>query len=464
MCLNPIYVKNKSKARYGGFEYVATPCRNCAECSQVMQQDYLIRTISLINSLPANYSYFFCTLTFRPADLPTTNVYEFKNNAWQIKYKNLPTFNHQLYKRFRKNFAEYCQDKFHLPLYLLSTCEYGDKYHRPHYHCFCAYPSKVSWQQFKNIIESYWHYGFTKNIALVNYDGQDHNRTLLNCVKYVVKYVCKFERKWLPVYLRDKSLQTDFPLYEIEPKVFVSNHFGSALESVLTDAHYMNNSIFMQLVFDKNDKGRDYRLPQYYRRRHFVSTRVLSRESFFPVPQGLPYEKNFPLRKKFRYVTSSVRLPGYSDLLFKNFKTSLRTMIFDYLQLCKRKDFVNYMTKEIAPDGEPRFKDLSLSPSLFDDVTKCWCESFSYECSFSVPKYKDVTLRQYYVPSPLTILNSQQMCLYRKLSKVPLNLNSQYEYKDWMVRASKVEKENLGLPWNRLKSFSWKSKRIDSFF
>ena len=346
MCLSPIYVKNKAKARYGGFEFIATPCRNCPECSETMQQDYLMRTISLINTLPANYSFFFCTLTFRPADLPTTNVYEYKDNDWKIKYKNLPTFNHQLYKRFRKNFAEYCKDKFQLPLFLLTTCEYGDKFHRPHYHCFCAYPAKVSWRQFKNVIETYWHYGFTKNIALVKYDGQDHNRTLLNCVKYVVKYVCKFERKWLPVYLRDKSLQTDFPRYEIEPKVFVSNHFGSGLESFLNDSHYLNNSIFMQLVLDKNDKGHDYRIPQYYRRRHFVTTRVISRESYIPQKLGLPYEDHFPIRRKFRTITRSDRLPGYSELLFKNFQTFLRTSIFDYLQLYKRQNLYSYIIED----------------------------------------------------------------------------------------------------------------------
>lgn len=385
MCLNPIYVPNRAKSKYGGLEFISCPCRNCPECAATSQNDYLVRSIALFNSLPMNYSFFFCTLTFRPADLPKVDVYEKIDGEWKVKYKQLPSFNHQLYKTFRKSFQQYCMDKFRQPLYMLTTSEYGDKHHRPHYHCICAVPFPSDWHYFKNVIERFWHYGFTKNIAIARYDGIDHKRTTINCIKYVTKYTCKFERKWLPVYLRDKSLCTDLPPYEIEPKTFVTNGYGSALENCLTHGNYVNNSVYLSIRGDKNE-GKEYSLPSYYRRRYFTSTIIDGKDSFYlddfseiispdfePNLDSFPYSDKIKKKKKYVNVTHVERKNGYNEILYNTFLKSVKQKIFEFEQLYKNdplfRSFLfedklgNFVVFDIVKD------------KLVEDMSDCYLET-----------------------------------------------------------------------------------------
>lgn len=379
MCLNPITIKNPAKAKSGGLEYIQVPCRNCEECSNVAQMDYLVRCLVLFNSLPSNYSFHFCTLTFNNENLPLTNVYR-KNDVgvWEVVDSNVPTFNHAIYKRFRKNFQEYCMDSFGMPLYLLTTCEYGENKHRPHYHCICAFPSNVSWRQFKAIIERYWHYGFTKNIAISRYDKTEHNRKPINCIKYVCKYVTKFEIPWLPSYLTDDSLCTDFPLYDVKPKVFITNGFGASLENSLTHSNYVSNKVLIASFFDDSDP-KSYSLPQYYRRRYFTRTFVTSTVRLPYVPSDCPYEHFINKKYVYRYTTETLRVNGYNKLLRDSFIKSVRQKIFQYNMLVNNySKFRNYL-HDLAPKNheDDDFTDITLCPSLEQDMIRCYDENFS---------------------------------------------------------------------------------------
>ena len=59
MCLNPRTIANPAKSRYGGLPYIKVPCRNCAECARVQQEEYTVRSIALWNSLPIYYCAYF---------------------------------------------------------------------------------------------------------------------------------------------------------------------------------------------------------------------------------------------------------------------------------------------------------------------------------------------------------------------------------------------------------------------
>lgn len=379
MCLNPITIKNPAKHKSGGLEYIQVPCRNCEECSNVAQMDYLVRCIVLFNSLPQNYSFFFCTLTFNNENLPRTNVYcRNSDGVWEIVESNVPTFNHVLYKRFRKNFQEFCMDTFGMPVYLLTTCEYGEKKKRPHYHCICAYPSNISWRLFKSVIERYWHYGFTKNIRIARYDNLNHDRSILNSIKYVCKYVTKFEMPWLPSYIKDESLCTDYPPFDIKPKVFITNGFGSCLESKLNHHNYVTNKVLLACKFeDSNPKT--YHLPAYYRRRYFTRTSILDSVCLpYQVPD-VPYADKITKKYVYRFKTETIRVNGYDEVLRDKFAKSVRQKIFDYNNLVdKYPKFREYMFEHefAALPSDCLVADLHLSSTLEHDMMSCYDETY----------------------------------------------------------------------------------------
>lgn len=436
MCLNPRFIPNVSKARYGGLPYIAVPCRNCPECSNVAQQDYLVRTIVLLNTLPLNYSFFFCTLTYNNENLPRTNVYykcSIDGKYHKVK-SDVPTFNHEDYKRFRKNFCEYCQDKYNQKCYILTTSQYGDNNHRPHYHCIIAVPFPCNYRYFKSVIERFWHYGFTKNIGLARIDGQEHLRSPLNCIKYVVRYVCRYEQPWLPDYLKP-GFATDLPPYVIKPKTFISNGYGSALEQYLTEGNFRSNSVFISCRAESKKQGQSYQLPQYYRRRHFVETEVLEKWKIPFVPGDEPYK----VKKRWIYKshTRSNRKPGYSELLFDKFKSSIRQQVHDLEQLINSDP--NFVTQVFENDRHKEF--VFDKERFYKHMEKVYSETYSLS------------------PAP-------SFCSHReKISKL------QYKKYHWetdrqtflRIKWRKEEQARLELPWINAPTFKFETTRSMPF-
>lgn len=411
---------NKYKHIYGGFDYFQVPCRKCKECQEIQQNDYLVRSIALWNSLP-DYSVYFCTLTFNNANLPHCNVYEEVNGTYQYLCTE-PCFNHELYKRFRKNFNEYCVDHFQKPLYILCTCEYGEKKHRPHYHCIVFCPFYLPWKQFKKLIERYWHYGFTKNICVAFQDGQFYDRSLINCFKYVVKYVNKYSSRWLPFYLDEDKYSTDLLPCNIKPRVFCSNHYGDSLVNHLQYGHYVNNSVFMQIRGCESDNGKNYHLPQYYRRKYFTESKIIEQYKI-PYPLvGKPFEDKIKHKYKIKSKSIVNRLHNYTELLIDKFKSTLRTNIFQCNKLLNNDMFFQrYFVEEFGISQLPN--------KTYDNIMSVYLETFSPS-------------------SPKSLLPYQRKIFeFHKHWLIP----PQFHYNDWekrlFVRTRLQDSRRHELPW-----------------
>ena len=451
MCLNPIIMRNPVKHTLGGLEYIQVPCRHCQECADIASTDYVVRSIALINSLP-DYSVFFCTLTFNEIDVPRTTVYKFIDGKWQPYEHNVRCFNHELYRRFRKNFNEYWFDLTGKKAYLLTTCEFGEhNTRRPHYHCICLVPSpNLSWRSFKSVIERFWHYGFTKDIAITQQDGLFHRKSLLNCVKYVTKYISKFNTK-LPYYLTSSEYCTDYPPYEIKPRVFVSQGYGASLSSILTHSNYVNNSV----VLDFDGKKRNYSIPSYYIRKYFTYTESKVIRGFYPELQGFPYDSKLQKRKKYKRESTTFRRNGYDTVMFNNFKTRLKSLIFHYNQDIQGDERLRDLLPTINYGDYEETEDWCLSPTLYDDM-----------CSYYLQAWR---------PSPLSPLplSPQREAVVKRVAispdnKVEENLNfcvsnhlpfNRCEYVTSLYIRAKAKQREYCLPWLDMPCISFASSR-----
>lgn len=439
MCLNPIIMRNPVKDTLGGLEYIKVPCRHCSECADVASNDYVVRTIVLFNILKG-YSTFFCTLTFDEDNCPRTTIYKNIKGVWKPIKHNVRCFNHELYRRFRKNFSEFWMDKYHKPCYILTTCEFGEhSTQRPHYHCIIFVPAILTWRGFKSIIERYWHYGFTKNISIAMKDGQQYNRSLINSVKYVTKYVCKANTK-LPFYLRDNSFCTDYPPCENKVRVFVSKNYGSALTSILTRSNYVNDSVILE--FDKKKKS--YSLPYYYKRKYFTRVEQSVIDEFYPDYSSYPYGDRILKRKKYIRKSQSFRINGYDGVLFNNFQSRLKTLIFHYNQELNNNVHFRASLPTIHEDEYYQYKgDWSLSPTLFDDM-----------CTYYLQARRPDSL------SPLSLIEHRELQHKNLYFKYP---NESYSYFISKYIYKKQQQKLHGLPWIDLARISFVTSCAKSY-
>lgn len=432
MCLRPIKLRNLVKYKFGGMEFINCSCRHCSECADVASNDYVVRSIALFNSLP-DYSFFFCTLTFNEQSVPRTNIYKHIDGKWQVVQTNVRCFNHELYRRFRKNFSEYFVDNFGKKVHMLTTCEFGEhSTKRPHYHCIIAVPvSNLNWKLFKSIIERYWHYGFTKDVTIAQIDGIKHRRSPLNCIKYVTKYVSKFNTK-LPYYLKyPDTYCTDFPPYDIKVRVFVTKGFGDSLSSILTHANYVNNSVVLN--FDK--KYKEYSIPYYYQRKYFTRVVQVLEDSYYPPLQGFPYDDKLLKRKKFIRRSITYRRNGYDLVLFDNFKSRLRTLIHNYNNDMLFDEHLNeYLDTWFQASGL-NYVDLTLSPNLFDDMVTYYLQTTSPETPTS--------------PSPVPLSSHREYKHYRMYLKP---WTDSYTVFHKRFNSAQASARKHGLPWIDLPS------------
>lgn len=284
MCLNPIWIKNKGYYRLGGMPYVECPCGHCEECADTRAIDYFVRTWALYRSLPENWSVWFCTFTFNEENVPRSRVMARQHSELTGYYitqiGETRCFDHRILHRFTKSYRQYYRRDLGLePPHMLITCEFGDKFGRPHYHAIVFLPRQMTWQTFKAEIERFWHYGFTKNVSLARVDGLEHERSVENSIKYVVKYVTKGNGYSMPYYFNhgDRVFLGDVPPEYYTPRVFTTNHFGAALEKVLTKQNYEDNKI----TFQVHGKWKEFNLPSYFRRRYYTSTKVIKVEKYY---------------------------------------------------------------------------------------------------------------------------------------------------------------------------------------
>lgn len=285
MCLNPLWIRNKGYHRLGGMPYIECPCGKCEECADTRSIDYFVRAWSLYRSLSSEWSVWFCTLTFNEENIPRSRVmarqFSDLTGPYYTQIGNTRCFDHRILHKFTKSYRQYFRRDLGLPTpHMLITCEFGEKFGRPHYHAIIMCPKQYSsWMDFKAELERFWHYGFSKNISLSKIDFINRERNIENSIKYVVKYVTKGVGYSMPFYFNhgDRVFLGDIEPKDYTPRVFTTNGFGAALESSLTTQMYEDNKI----TFSIHGKWKTFNLPAYYRRRYYTTTRILKSETYY---------------------------------------------------------------------------------------------------------------------------------------------------------------------------------------
>lgn len=356
MCLNPLTLHNKGYGyRLTALPFVECPCGTCIECQNVQKLDYLIRCIATYKALPSDkWSVFFTTFTFSEENVPAVRFYQ-KNVDGEIHLEDGTSwtdlgihrcFDHRLIHRFCKSFRQYYARKYsrwHKELnpatgrmhkvidyvpsgldlpHILLTCEFGENStHRPHYHAIIFVPEIISWQKFHELVEHFWPYGFNKSIRFIHKDGQMYERSDYSAFEYVCKYVNKASG-YMPEYLKLKDVVCEIPWYNVVPRVFTTNGFGSFLEKHLTHENYMSGKI----RYDVGGKWREFLVPKYFIRKYFVKMVTTRCKECVYVP-GNPIEPAH-YEMKVKSESESIYSEEYLD---KKFKDTLDRLKSDYI-------------------------------------------------------------------------------------------------------------------------------------
>lgn len=238
MCTRPIQVTKKKPD--GSFSVYSVPCGKCPECRAKYQSEFA--ALSVLEA-DACGTLAFLTLTYDNEHLPinlfmrlASGDYDFAMRdrgsycyPWQLDdWKKqgcmplpdddgglvCPTLNRKdvqyLMKRFRQDYFRRTGTR----LDLRYSCfgEYGEKFHRPHYHLqiFGLPLDEV------NRLSSLWKYGYcdVRFVDRFNADGSD---AFVKVARYVSKYVSKCE--FLPDFVRDGLAEA--------PRKQASVHFGT---------------------------------------------------------------------------------------------------------------------------------------------------------------------------------------------------------------------------------------------
>lgn len=384
MCLNPLRIKNKGLSHNPGLECLQVPCGSCSECVEVKSIDYFVRAFAIYRSLPDDWSCFFVTFTHRPEDVPHSDFYAW-NGDYYKKYDNCVCFNHELIHKAMKSFVQYYRRKFpndfyyksyesgfrrkvytKVPKYLI-TSEFGEDpncQHLPHYHGVIFIPERMDYVAFKALIERFWTYGFTKDIRIHKTYAIQGDRTPENCLKYVTKYASK-AAGYMPDWLKEKNLLVPSlgDWYQVEPRIFTSNDFGSELEKILTEAHYNSN----RLTLSVGGKYVSYCVPSYYLRRHFTKSVVDHIEKIVTDPVSYPF-RVVSSKTLYRKVQHTEYINNYLEIKKNVLFTQLNKRFYDtknvFLQM--DSDFQDYLCRSV-PCGYSALRDsvLSLSPAEF---------------------------------------------------------------------------------------------------
>lgn len=220
MCLNPIYLTVKSKyidlSVTGTVLQQEAPCGKCAECKQIMQNEYYVRSHAMYNdTLDKGGFTFWDTLTYSQENVPWFDFsFDFKQNEWR-KAHNLDCFSpiHRGYegylnnlglgfnsmlcfdfndytkflKRLRTNLRRAGYDANDNLKYFV-TSEYGGDTHRPHYHIvFYVTIPNMTPPIFNVFVQEAWQMGITD----ISKSPLEKVVNGFGAINYIAKYVTK---------------------------------------------------------------------------------------------------------------------------------------------------------------------------------------------------------------------------------------------------------------------------------
>lgn len=153
MCYSKFTVHSKSLY---GVRQVQVPCGHCQQCREIQQSQWTTRLKAEIEEyhVKKNYNVGFITLTYCNRRLPHIPKRFFAAG----QYRCIPCFNYHHVKNFFDTIRNYFFRKFHLndAFRFFLVCEYGEKFHRPHYHAILLFTSQISHQDMYRIVEDAW--------------------------------------------------------------------------------------------------------------------------------------------------------------------------------------------------------------------------------------------------------------------------------------------------------------------
>lgn len=181
--------KTITKFIKGKTRKLIVPCGKCAFCLHKRQNELILRCR---NELLSSKSTIFVTLTYNNEHLKVSKDGEKIHG--RLDYTDIQHF----IKRLRSN---YSYDKGSvLDFRYLVSGEYGDVFHRPHYHIIFFFKEDINLEYIHGLIKKSWQQGFIfpKRVEY-SYDDNGHIVDNLSCtinsIAYCTKYVSKLEEK-----------------------------------------------------------------------------------------------------------------------------------------------------------------------------------------------------------------------------------------------------------------------------
>ena len=224
MCTSPIQLEKKFAD--GSSKVYTVPCGKCPECRAKYQSEYA--ALSVLEANKAG-SLAFITFTYDNRNLPvwvirdTAGVkspvafqrgcecFEQQLDDWSKNGCRLipdytivqddflcPSLNRDDIKSLLKKYREDYFRRHGVRLDLRMSCfgEYGERYHRPHYHMIVYGLSRDE----VNRLASKWSFGYT-NVRYVEHFNSDGSDAFIKVSRYVSKYVSKCE--FLPDFVQN---------------------------------------------------------------------------------------------------------------------------------------------------------------------------------------------------------------------------------------------------------------------
>lgn len=197
MCLSLVKIRNNSRHYHRGYLplYQEVPCGHCPECVNSLQRDYFLRVYyECLDIENKGGQTFFMTFTYNDNDIPLLDwsAQDIDHcNAWlrgalaDLEFKNriqsfndlygdvfsylppyIPTFNRKHISQFMKSLRQllhqkglytYEQQKISSIKYYFAS-EYGEDFHRPHYHALLFVPFKIDKDAWLDLCSLAWSY------------------------------------------------------------------------------------------------------------------------------------------------------------------------------------------------------------------------------------------------------------------------------------------------------------------
>lgn len=289
MCLSPVGITRTIAGR----KYTQhVPCGKCNECIKNKQNEYVIRSIE--EAAKVGKVWFF-TLTYNENHVPIkfdldgeiidedpdTGEVFFADSAKlkTLDRKDITAWKKRVRERLNKRRKKEGKDR--IKFSFLICGEYGPKTHRPHYHGLFMGLTKSEMQEFKRDWET--HFGFTqfKSINTIPVNGKNDVEAT---ARYVAKYICKMQD------LEDELVISG----KVEkPRKQVSAGYGLPKEEKFNRMkdYHLCRDLFPDADLDRmydvpqgmrlvreiikrrryKNNGKDYKLPNYYKRKIFYT-------------------------------------------------------------------------------------------------------------------------------------------------------------------------------------------------